>query len=62
MERFVKIVNDTVVDVRQCSEYGTGFIFVLHFSKLTCLHFASWDSNKEWTISMEKGEDIMVGS
>eukprot|EP00794_Sanderia_malayensis_P017651 gene17651-19406_t len=27
-------------------------------SKLVCLHFGTWDSNKEWTASMPKGEDI----
>jgi len=27
-------------------------------SKLTCLHFGSWDTNKEWSLSMPAGEEI----
>ncbi|XP_006120180.2 WD repeat and HMG-box DNA-binding protein 1 [Pelodiscus sinensis] len=27
-------------------------------SKLHCIHFSSWDSNKEWTVDMPKDEDI----
>ncbi|CAM4691951.1 WD repeat and HMG-box DNA-binding protein 1 [Lepidochelys kempii] len=27
-------------------------------SKLHCVHFSSWDSNKEWTVDMPKDEDI----
>ncbi|KAJ7345371.1 hypothetical protein JRQ81_001321 [Phrynocephalus forsythii] len=27
-------------------------------SKLHCIHFNSWDSNKEWTVDMLPGEDI----
>ncbi|KAG8199957.1 hypothetical protein JTE90_006203 [Oedothorax gibbosus] len=27
-------------------------------SKLECLHFGTWDSNKEWTIEMPEGEEI----
>jgi len=29
-----------------------------NFSKLMCLHFASWDSNKEWIMTMPKKENI----
>jgi len=29
-------------------------------SKLTCLHFGSWDSNKEWTIPMSKDDNIKL--
>lgn len=29
-------------------------------SKLTCLHFGSWDSCKEWSIQMPDGEDIQA--
>ncbi|XP_048732901.2 WD repeat and HMG-box DNA-binding protein 1-like [Ostrea edulis] len=27
-------------------------------SKLTCMHFGSWDNSKEWTIPMDDGEEI----
>ncbi|XP_050753369.1 WD repeat and HMG-box DNA-binding protein 1 [Gymnogyps californianus] len=27
-------------------------------SKLHCIHFCSWDANKEWTVDMPKDEDI----
>eukprot|EP00112_Aurelia_sp_Birch-Aquarium-sp1_P022414 Seg631.2 transcript_id=Seg631.2/GoldUCD/mRNA.D3Y31 product="WD repeat and HMG-box DNA-binding protein 1" protein_id=Seg631.2/GoldUCD/D3Y31 len=27
-------------------------------SKFVCLHFGTWDSTKEWTMSMPKGEEI----
>uniref|UniRef100_A0A3B3DTD5 WD repeat and HMG-box DNA-binding protein 1 n=1 Tax=Oryzias melastigma TaxID=30732 RepID=A0A3B3DTD5_ORYME len=27
-------------------------------SKLQCLHFSSWDTNKEWMVDMPKGEDV----
>ena len=27
-------------------------------SKLTCTHFGSWDSNKEWDVAMPEGESI----
>ncbi|XP_074400142.1 WD repeat and HMG-box DNA-binding protein 1 isoform X2 [Zonotrichia albicollis] len=27
-------------------------------SKLHCIHFGSWDANKEWTVDMPKDEDI----
>ncbi|KFQ34621.1 PREDICTED: WD repeat and HMG-box DNA-binding protein 1 [Merops nubicus] len=27
-------------------------------SKLHCIHFSSWDANKEWTVDMPKDEDI----
>ncbi|XP_063295848.1 WD repeat and HMG-box DNA-binding protein 1 [Pelobates fuscus] len=27
-------------------------------SKLQCLHFSSWDTNKEWMVDMPPGEDI----
>ncbi|KAL4237943.1 WD repeat and HMG-box DNA binding-domain containing protein 1 [Mactra antiquata] len=27
-------------------------------SKLTCMHFSSWDNNKEWSINMPDDEDI----
>ncbi|XP_071415441.1 WD repeat and HMG-box DNA-binding protein 1 isoform X1 [Pithys albifrons albifrons] len=27
-------------------------------SKLHCIHFSSWDANKEWTVDMPKEEDI----
>ncbi|XP_060071524.1 WD repeat and HMG-box DNA-binding protein 1-like [Ylistrum balloti] len=29
-------------------------------SKLTCMHFGSWDSCKEWTTVMPEGEEIMA--
>ncbi|XP_030070142.1 WD repeat and HMG-box DNA-binding protein 1 isoform X2 [Microcaecilia unicolor] len=29
-------------------------------SKLQCLHFSSWDTSKEWTVDMPKGEDIQA--
>ncbi|XP_069117606.1 WD repeat and HMG-box DNA-binding protein 1-like [Argopecten irradians] len=29
-------------------------------SKLTCMHFGSWDSCKEWTTAMPEGEEIMA--
>ncbi|KAG9481449.1 hypothetical protein GDO78_010595 [Eleutherodactylus coqui] len=29
-------------------------------SKLQCLHFSSWDNNKEWMVDMPKGEDIQA--
>ncbi|XP_041351144.1 WD repeat and HMG-box DNA-binding protein 1-like [Gigantopelta aegis] len=29
-------------------------------SKLTCMHFGSWDSAKEWTVAMPEGEDIQA--
>lgn len=28
------------------------------FSKLHCIHFNSWDSNKEWTVDMLPDEEI----
>uniref|UniRef100_A0AAX7TQ28 WD repeat and HMG-box DNA-binding protein 1 n=1 Tax=Astatotilapia calliptera TaxID=8154 RepID=A0AAX7TQ28_ASTCA len=27
-------------------------------SKLQCLHFSSWDTNKEWMVDLPKGEDV----
>ncbi|XP_042655129.1 LOW QUALITY PROTEIN: WD repeat and HMG-box DNA-binding protein 1 [Tyto alba] len=27
-------------------------------SKLHCIHFSSWDANKEWTVDMPKDEDV----
>ncbi|XP_034049055.1 WD repeat and HMG-box DNA-binding protein 1 isoform X1 [Thalassophryne amazonica] len=27
-------------------------------SKLQCLHFSSWDTNKEWIVDLPKGEDV----
>eukprot|EP00111_Clytia_hemisphaerica_P001219 TCONS_00003478-protein len=27
-------------------------------SKLSCIHFGSWDGNKEWSVSMNENEDI----
>ncbi|KFR14644.1 WD repeat and HMG-box DNA-binding protein 1 [Opisthocomus hoazin] len=27
-------------------------------SKLHCVHFSSWDANKEWTVDMPKDEDV----
>ena len=27
-------------------------------SKLQCLHFASWDTNKEWLLDLPPGEDV----
>ena len=32
----------------------------LCFSKLTCMHFGSWDNNKEWSTPMNDDEEIMV--
>ncbi|KAK2919879.1 WD repeat and HMG-box DNA-binding protein 1 [Channa argus] len=29
-------------------------------SKLQCLHFSSWDTNKEWMVDLPKGEDVRV--
>ncbi|KAG7327957.1 hypothetical protein KOW79_007901 [Hemibagrus wyckioides] len=29
-------------------------------SKLQCLHFSSWDTNKEWIVDLPKGEDVMA--
>ncbi|KAF7643114.1 hypothetical protein LDENG_00244900, partial [Lucifuga dentata] len=29
-------------------------------SKLQCLHFSSWDSNKDWIMDLPHGEDIMA--
>lgn len=29
-------------------------------SKLTCMHFGSWDSCKEWSVQMPDGEDIQA--
>uniref|UniRef100_A0A8C4SQK5 WD repeat and HMG-box DNA-binding protein 1 n=1 Tax=Erpetoichthys calabaricus TaxID=27687 RepID=A0A8C4SQK5_ERPCA len=29
-------------------------------SKLHCLHFSSWDTNKEWMVDLPKGEDVQV--
>ncbi|KAJ8309582.1 hypothetical protein KUTeg_014456 [Tegillarca granosa] len=29
-------------------------------SKLTCMHFGSWDSSKEWTISLPDNEEIQA--
>ena len=29
-------------------------------SKLTCMHFGSWDSAKEWNLTMPEGEIIQV--
>ncbi|ESP02838.1 hypothetical protein LOTGIDRAFT_110682 [Lottia gigantea] len=29
-------------------------------SKLTCLHFGSWDNCKEWTVTMDDDEDIQA--
>ncbi|XP_069466351.1 WD repeat and HMG-box DNA-binding protein 1 [Ambystoma mexicanum] len=29
-------------------------------SKLQCLHFSSWDTNKEWTVDLTKNEDIQA--
>lgn len=26
-------------------------------SKLQCLHFSSWDTNKEWMVDLPQGED-----
>lgn len=30
----------------------------LCLSKLHCIHFGSWDANKEWTVDMPKDEEI----
>ena len=27
-------------------------------SKLQCLHFSSWDANKEWIVDLPAGEDV----
>lgn len=27
-------------------------------SKLTCMHFSSWDNNKEWSITLPEGEEV----
>lgn len=27
-------------------------------SKLHCLHFSSWDTNKEWMVDLPKDEDV----
>ena len=32
--------------------------FSSFFSKLSCIHFGSWDGNKEWSVSMNENEDI----
>ncbi|XP_076834925.1 WD repeat and HMG-box DNA-binding protein 1 [Brachyhypopomus gauderio] len=29
-------------------------------SKLQCLHFSSWDTNKEWMVDLPKGEDVVA--
>ncbi|CDQ60511.1 unnamed protein product [Oncorhynchus mykiss] len=29
-------------------------------SKLQCLHFSSWDTNKEWMVDLPKGEDVQA--
>ena len=34
--------------------------FSSFFSKLSCIHFGSWDGNKEWSVSMNENEDIEV--
>lgn len=34
-------------------------LFII-YSKLECLHFGTWDSNKEWTIEMSEDEEIEV--
>ena len=39
----VVVVDDDVVVVR---------------SKLQCLHFSSWDANKEWIVDLPAGEDV----
>ena len=31
-------------------------------SKLECLHFGTWDSNKEWIVEMPEDENIEVTS
>lgn len=35
-------------------------IIFFGFSKLECLHFGTWDSNKEWIVEMPEDEDIEV--
>lgn len=32
--------------------------FPIFCSKLTCMHFSSWDNNKEWSVNMPKEEEI----
>ncbi|XP_066532037.1 WD repeat and HMG-box DNA-binding protein 1 isoform X2 [Hoplias malabaricus] len=29
-------------------------------SKVQCLHFSSWDTNKEWMVDLPKGEDVLA--
>ncbi|XP_056135096.1 WD repeat and HMG-box DNA-binding protein 1 [Lampris incognitus] len=29
-------------------------------SKLQCLHFSSWDTNKDWIVDLPKGEDVQA--
>lgn len=29
-------------------------------SKMTCMHFASWDNGKEWSMTMPEGEEILA--
>lgn len=33
-------------------------LLCLCLSKLHCIHFGSWDANKEWTVDMPKDEEI----
>lgn len=33
-------------------------VLCLCLSKLHCIHFGSWDANKEWTVDMPKDEEI----
>ena len=33
---------------------------IFFFSKLKCVHFGSWDTNKEWTITMPVNEEIQA--
>jgi len=35
-------------------------VAVVFCSQLVCMHFGSWDTAKEWSVSMPVGEDIQV--
>lgn len=45
---------------RHCIYFILRCLLVLCFclSKLHCIHFGSWDANKEWTVDMPKDEEI----
>uniref|UniRef100_A0A4W5LEL7 WD repeat and HMG-box DNA-binding protein 1 n=1 Tax=Hucho hucho TaxID=62062 RepID=A0A4W5LEL7_9TELE len=55
----LKLITHFFSNVTYAASLYLSLPSLLHLhSKLQCLHFSSWDTNKEWMVDLPKGEDV----